>query len=617
MQDEDENGHDSTAEDGEDSDWGFSSGRQGMSKETKIGLLLVVILVGTFAFVMYKKLDKNNATLASLKQAVGLETANAEEQTPEATGDDAKQESDTDPPAGADPDPAESPSQQDEVNVAQSEPAVEQSEPAVEQSAADNEFGHPRGHSRSDKIRAKRTSSTRFGADGDLFAGSDDARQTSPEDQTATTEQSGLGAEQRGRRRFDFPRQGRSADQDDRYRQARQESSQFTAKENDRTASDLTAQTEMTQDQQDPGASQDSFNPFGDSDSTAQRSQIDSQQQSGAGLDSQDDLGRSQEFGNQAQLGNEIDSGDNSFSQNDHRHGGFREVDAGQTHAGSKTVVRRRPGRAKLWSTDDVDSQSSDDNSQSFQQPSQQATDFGGGDGQPQQQSTQDMFSGRSRSGSDIDSKHGFPREATTTGSFSASQSIDQNTSQQRSGTSNLFERRQTAHVGDIPNDPNVSVHVVQTNDNYWSISKQQYGTARYFAALERYNRGRIPDPKRMRPGMKVLVPARETLEARYPDLFPKPRTAGRSGGGTAIAAGLTPGFFHSRTGEPMYRIGTEDTLTGIAKQHMGRASRWVQVYEMNRQRLKNPNDLKIGMVLRLPSDASRVNLLPRQPGIR
>ena len=44
----------------------------------------------------------------------------------------------------------------------------------------------------------------------------------------------------------------------------------------------------------------------------------------------------------------------------------------------------------------------------------------------------------------------------------------------------------------------------------------------RYFSALARYNQQRIPDPKKMRPGMKILTPSREVLESRNPDLFPK-----------------------------------------------------------------------------------------------
>ena len=41
-----------------DSDWGFSSGRTGMAKETKLGLAVCVFLLGAFGFVVYSKMTK-------------------------------------------------------------------------------------------------------------------------------------------------------------------------------------------------------------------------------------------------------------------------------------------------------------------------------------------------------------------------------------------------------------------------------------------------------------------------------------------------------------------------------------------------------------------------------
>ena len=66
-----------------------------------------------------------------------------------------------------------------------------------------------------------------------------------------------------------------------------------------------------------------------------------------------------------------------------------------------------------------------------------------------------------------------------------------------------------------------------------------------------------------------------------------------------------------------MYSVGKRDTLTGIAQKHLGRASRWREIYRQNRDRLANPNSLKIGTILRLPYDASRVQLVRGGPGLR
>ena len=56
-----------------------------------------------------------------------------------------------------------------------------------------------------------------------------------------------------------------------------------------------------------------------------------------------------------------------------------------------------------------------------------------------------------------------------------------------------------------------------------------------------------------------------------------------------------------------MYRTDEKDTLSDIAARHLGRASRWIQIYEMNRARLSSPNQLKVGTELALPADASNV----------
>ena len=143
----------------------------------------------------------------------------------------------------------------------------------------------------------------------------------------------------------------------------------------------------------------------------------------------------------------------------------------------------------------------------------------------------------------------------------------------------------------------------VRANDNFWTISRSQYGTARYFVALARFNAHRIPDATLMRPGMKVLIPQRQVLEASYPDLFAGLHSASPAAKGPA-------GFFVGPSGEPMYRVDSNDTLGEVARKHLGRTSRWTQIYEMNRDVLSSPDALKIGVTLKLPADASRVRIV-------
>lgn len=141
----------------------------------------------------------------------------------------------------------------------------------------------------------------------------------------------------------------------------------------------------------------------------------------------------------------------------------------------------------------------------------------------------------------------------------------------------------------------------VQPDDNYWRISQRVYGTARYFSSLALYNRVRIPDPKKLRPGMKVMIPDPKLLEQKYPEFFKDQNQAPKE----------PDGYFLNSDGSPAYRIGTRETLSEISQKHLGRASRWIQIFRMNQHILKDPNKLKPGTVIALPEDATNVHLAP------
>ena len=155
----------------------------------------------------------------------------------------------------------------------------------------------------------------------------------------------------------------------------------------------------------------------------------------------------------------------------------------------------------------------------------------------------------------------------------------------------------------------------IEPNDNYWTVSRKKYGTGRYFMALSQHNLHVIPDPKRMKPGVTIETPSAEHLEKDYPTLIPRaaPDNSSHLSEPSSPIKTTIVGesrFFVSPEGIPMYRIGKEDTLSDIAHSHLGRSSRWVQVYEMNRDVLADGNKLTVGTVLRLPGDANRVDVV-------
>ena len=98
-----------------------------------------------------------------------------------------------------------------------------------------------------------------------------------------------------------------------------------------------------------------------------------------------------------------------------------------------------------------------------------------------------------------------------------------------------------------------------------------------------------------------MLIPAASVLEQRYPEFF---RNQQRRPVQPA-------GYFLKPDGTPAYRVGERETLSEISQKHLGRASRWIQIYRLNQQTLKDPNKLKLGTVIVLPDDATDVHLAP------
>lgn len=164
---------------------------------------------------------------------------------------------------------------------------------------------------------------------------------------------------------------------------------------------------------------------------------------------------------------------------------------------------------------------------------------------------------------------------------------------------------------------PSDNLYTVRAGDSYWSIAKAHYGSARYFAALTEFNRDRVPDPGRMQPGMQIAIPDPGLLESLFPQYFSGPQVAAAAAPVDRGPAAEEPGRFLVQNGEPHYRVGPGDTLSSIAQKHLGRASRWEQIHTMNLDVLPEPNQLKPGLILRLPHDASQIGVTPEAVGSR
>lgn len=165
--------------------------------------------------------------------------------------------------------------------------------------------------------------------------------------------------------------------------------------------------------------------------------------------------------------------------------------------------------------------------------------------------------------------------------------------------------------------------YLVESGENFCVICKKLYGSEKYYLALAEHNRNRVADPCRMQPGLVILAPSREVLETQHARLIPKPKVEveakeTKPHSAKKISAAPKPaGLFLDEQGAPWYRVGKGDTLQAIARNHLGLISRAGQIFNLNRERLADPDDLRLGQELRLPNDASQVRLVHTEKTLR
>lgn len=139
--------------------------------------------------------------------------------------------------------------------------------------------------------------------------------------------------------------------------------------------------------------------------------------------------------------------------------------------------------------------------------------------------------------------------------------------------------------------------YTVEANDNFWIISQKTYGTGAYHRALEAHNRQQNGGAAGLTAGEQISTPPAELLRDEYPQFCPKPRNVPTPE--NIALAGST------RERSPrIYTVADGDTLFDIARHELGKASRWLEIYELNRDQLgEDFRDLAPGMQLALPGD--------------
>jgi len=150
----------------------------------------------------------------------------------------------------------------------------------------------------------------------------------------------------------------------------------------------------------------------------------------------------------------------------------------------------------------------------------------------------------------------------------------------------------------------------VQPNDNYWTISQKVYGTGAYFKALAEHNRRRVRNEDQLSVGETISAPSLAQLEQSYANLCP--RASRRE---TVRARASTVSTRAPLGGGRSYTVQEGDTLYDIARNELGKAARWSEIYELNRDTLGSDyNYLTPGLRLTLP-DNGPTDVMTHRPG--
>jgi nucleoid-associated protein YgaU len=128
-------------------------------------------------------------------------------------------------------------------------------------------------------------------------------------------------------------------------------------------------------------------------------------------------------------------------------------------------------------------------------------------------------------------------------------------------------------------------MHIVQRGESLYQIAEKFYGAGAPWTRIRDFNGGRIAADGMVREGVTIRIPG-----VAAPEVAPARAAPAVRPGGAA------PGP------ERMYTVRKNDTLGEIAQQLLGSARRRAEIVELNRDKIADENEIRVGMVLAIPA---------------
>ncbi len=142
--------------------------------------------------------------------------------------------------------------------------------------------------------------------------------------------------------------------------------------------------------------------------------------------------------------------------------------------------------------------------------------------------------------------------------------------------------------------------YVVQPGDSLWKIAAKHYRnrSPAYIDAIVNANRDTISDPNEVRAGVELVLP----IIDGSPPLPGRPAMHGHTESGGRASPRLSPPTVrHDQRSFRWYQIEKNDRYISIARRQLGDASRWPELYELNRDKFPDPQLIREGVRIKLP----------------
>lgn len=153
--------------------------------------------------------------------------------------------------------------------------------------------------------------------------------------------------------------------------------------------------------------------------------------------------------------------------------------------------------------------------------------------------------------------------------------------------------------VAPEPDSIPVKLHEIRDGETLYAICRKYYGDVSRVNALAKYND--LTDPAALASGHKLQIPPVEAIGGKPAEpkvtntkVQPPPSTS------PALRIVINTPSTKAVTSTKTYTVRSGDSLARIASKHYGSKAKWKKIYDMNRDVIEDPDNVKPGTVLKL-----------------